>query len=118
MEYVILGAVLVAFASISGQLSSIKNKLDNKPKTKINLKELVGKKVKVYLDDDYDIELEGELVSFDKKWFEILLKVRAKPRNNEESRHKERNVYPLPTSHPRKGAVWDFGNTKGFQINM
>ena len=84
MEYVILGAVLVAFASISGQLSSIKNKLDNKPKTKINLKELVGKKVKVYLDDDYDIELEGELVSFDKKWFEI----KEFKKNNNENHYK------------------------------
>ena len=84
MEYVILGAVLVAFASISGQLSSIKNKLDNKPKTKINLKELVGKKVKVYLDDDYDIELEGELVSFYKKWFEI----KEFKKNNNENHYK------------------------------
>ena len=71
MEYVILGAVLVAYCSISGQLNSIKNKLENKSKTKVNLKELVGKKVKVYLDDEYDIELEGELVSFDKRWFEL-----------------------------------------------
>lgn len=80
MEYVILGAVLVAFSSISGQLSSIKNKLDNKTKTKVNLKELVGKNVKVYLDDEHDIELEGELVSFDKKWFELK---EYKKKNNE-----------------------------------
>ena len=80
MEYVILGAVLVAFSSISGQLSSIKNKLDNKTKTKVNLKELVGKNVKVYLDDEHDIELEGELVSFDKKWFELK---EYKNKNNE-----------------------------------
>jgi len=80
MEYVILGAVIVAFCSISGQLSSIKNKLENKSKTKVNLKELVGKKVKVYLDDEHDIELEGELVSFDKKWFEIK---EYKKKNNE-----------------------------------
>ena len=80
MEYVILGAVLVAFSSISGQLSSIKNKLDNKSKTKVNLKELVGKRVKVYLDDEHDIELEGELISFDKKWFELK---EFKKKNNE-----------------------------------
>lgn len=80
MEYVILGAVIVAFSSISGQLSSIKNKLDNKTKTKVNLKELVGKNVKVYLDDEHDIELEGELVSFDKKWFELK---EYKKKNNE-----------------------------------
>lgn len=71
MEYVILGAVLVAYYSISSQLNSIKNKLENKSKTKVNLKELVGKKVKVYLDDEHDIELDGELVSFDKKWLEL-----------------------------------------------
>ena len=80
MEYVILGAVLVAFSSISGQLSSIKNKLDNKSKTKVNLKELVGKRVKVYLDDEHDIELEGEVISFDKKWFELK---EFKKKNNE-----------------------------------
>lgn len=71
MEYVIFGTVLVAFASISSQLSSIKNKLENKPKTKVDLKEFVGKNVKIYLDDEYDLELEGELITFDKKWFEI-----------------------------------------------
>ena len=80
MEYVILGAILIAFCSISSQLSSIKNKLENKPKTKVNLKELVGKNVKVYLDDEYDMELVGELVSFDKKWFELK---EFKKKNNE-----------------------------------
>ena len=63
MEYVILGAVLVAFCSISGQLSSIKNKLDNKTKTKVNLKELVGKNVKVYLDDELPEVFVKELKS-------------------------------------------------------
>ena len=71
MEYVTLIVVLVAFVSISGQLSSIRNKLENKSKTKVNLKDLVGKNVIVYLDDEFDIELEGKIVSFDKKWFEI-----------------------------------------------
>ncbi len=71
MDYVVLGAVLVSYVIISGQLSSIKNKLENKPKTKVNLKELIGKNVVVYLDDDFDVEIKGELVSFDKKWFEI-----------------------------------------------
>ena len=80
MEYVILGAILVGICSISGQLNSIKNKLENKPKTKVNLKELVGKNVKVYLDDEYDIELDGKLVSFDKKWFELK---EFKKNNNE-----------------------------------
>lgn len=80
MQYVILGAIIVATCSISGQLNSIKNKLDNKSKTKVNLKDLVGKKVKVYLDDEHDIELEGELVSFDKKWFELK---EYKKKNNE-----------------------------------
>ena len=80
MQYVILGAIIVATCSISGQLNSIKNKLDNKSKTKVNLKEFVGKKVKVYLDDEHDIELEGELISFDKKWFELK---EFKKKNNE-----------------------------------
>lgn len=71
MEYIILGAIIIAYCSISSQLNSIKNKLENKPKTKVNLKELVGRNVKVYLDDEHDIELEGELISFDKKWFEL-----------------------------------------------
>ena len=65
MEYVILGAILIAYLSLSSEINSLKNK--NKEKTKVNLKELVGKKVKVYLDDEYDIELEGELISYDKK---------------------------------------------------
>ena len=69
MEYVILGAILIAYLSLSSEINSLKNK--NKEKTKVNLKELVGKKVKVYLDDEYDIELEGELISYDKKWFEL-----------------------------------------------
>lgn len=80
MEYVILCAVLVSFCSISNQLGSIKNKLENKSKAKVNLKELVGKNVKVYLDDEHDIELEGELVSFDKKWIELK---EYKKKNNE-----------------------------------
>jgi hypothetical protein len=71
MEYVILAAIIIAYVSLSGELSSIKSKLENKPKTKVNLKELVGKNVKVYLDDEYDLELEGELLSFDRKWFEL-----------------------------------------------
>ena len=71
MEYVILMSVLIAFASISSELNSIKNWLENKPKTQVNLKEYIGKKVKINLDDENDIELEGELVSFDKKWFEL-----------------------------------------------
>ena len=54
--------------------------MEKKTKTKVNLKELVGKNVKVYLDDEYDIELEGELVSFDKKWFELK---EYKKKNNE-----------------------------------
>ena len=80
MEYIILGAILISYCSISSQLSSIKNKFENKPKIKINLKELIGKNVKVYLDDEHDIELEGELVSFDKKWFELK---EFKKNNNE-----------------------------------
>lgn len=80
MVYVIQGTVLVAYILISAQISSIKNKLENKPKTKVNLKELIGKNVKVYLDDENDIELEGELVSFDKKWFELK---KQKKKNNE-----------------------------------
>ena len=80
MVYVIQGTVLVAYVLLSSQLSSIKNKLENKPKTKVNLKELIGKNVKVYLDDENDVELEGELVSFDKKWFELK---KQKKKNNE-----------------------------------
>ena len=80
MVYVIQGTVLVAYVLLSSQLSSIKNKLENKPKTKVNLKELIGKNVKVYLDDEIDTELEGELVSFDKKWFELK---KQKKKNNE-----------------------------------
>lgn len=80
MVYVIQVTVLVAYILISAQISSIKNKLENKPKTKVNLKELIGKNVKVYLDDENDIELEGELVSFDKKWFELK---KQKKKNNE-----------------------------------
>lgn len=78
MEYVILGAILIAYLSLSSEINSLKNK--NKEKTKVNLKELVGKKVKVYLDDEYDIELEGELISYDKKWFELK---QYKKKNNE-----------------------------------
>lgn len=78
MEYVILGAILIAYLSLSSEISSLKNK--NNEKTKVNLKELVGKKVKVYLDDEYDIELEGELISYDKKWFELK---QYKKKNNE-----------------------------------
>ena len=80
MVYVIQGTVLVAYVLLSSQLSSIKNKLENKPKTKVNLKELIGKNVKVYLDDENDVELEGELVSFDRKWFELK---KQKKKNNE-----------------------------------
>ena len=79
MEYVILGAIIVAFSSISSQLSSIKNKMDNQTKSKINLKDYLGKKVKLYLDDEYDIELIGELLSYDNKWFEF--KENIKPKN-------------------------------------
>lgn len=78
MEYVILGAIIIAYLSLSSEINSLKNK--NKEKTKVNLKELVGKKVKVYLDDEYDIELEGELISYDKKWFELK---QYKKKNNE-----------------------------------
>ena len=78
MEYVILGAILIAYLSLSSEINSLKNK--NKEKTKVNLKELVDKKVKVYLDDEYDIELEGELISYDKKWFELK---QYKKKNNE-----------------------------------
>ena len=78
MEYVILGAILIAYLSLSSEINSLKNK--NKEKTKVNLKELVGKKVKVYLDDEYDIEIEGELISYDKKWFELK---QYKKKNNE-----------------------------------
>ena len=63
MEYVILGAIIVAFSSISSQLSSIKNKMDNQTKSKINLKDYLGKKVKLYLDDEYDIELKYKNVN-------------------------------------------------------
>lgn len=85
MEYFILIIIIVGFISISGQLSSIKNKIENKPKTKWNLKELVGKNVKVSLDDEYDMELEGVLNSFDKKWIEIK---KIKKHNNNEIYYK------------------------------
>ena len=78
MEYVILGAIIVAFSSISSQLSSIKNKMDNQTKSKINLKDYLGKKVKLYLDDEYDIELIGELLSYDNKWFEFKENIKYK----------------------------------------
>ena len=78
MEYVILGAIIVAFSSISSQLSSIKNKMDNQTKSKINLKDYLGKKVKLYLDDEYDIELIGELLSYDNKWFEFKESIKHK----------------------------------------
>ena len=42
MEYVILGAIIVAFSSISSKLSSIKNKMDNQTKSKINLLNLIS----------------------------------------------------------------------------
>ena len=54
----------------------------------------------------------------EQKKFEILVEVCAKSRYYEESRHEERNVYPLPTSHPSEGAFRDFGNSERFQINM
>ena len=72
MEYVILGAIIIAFSSISTQLSSIKNKMDNQIKSKINLKDYVGKKVKIYLDDEYDIELIGELLYYDNKFIVLV----------------------------------------------
>ena len=78
MEYVILGAILIAFSSLSSQLNSIKNKLDNQTKTRINLKDYLGKNVKVYLDDEYDIELIGELLSYDNKWFEFKENIKYK----------------------------------------
>ena len=78
MEYVILGAIIVAFSSISSQLSSIKNKMDNQTKSKINLKYYLGKKVKLYLDDEYDIELIGELLSYDNKWFKFKENIKYK----------------------------------------
>lgn len=78
MEYVILGAIIIAFSSLSSQLSSIKNKMDNQTKSKINLKDYLGKKVKLYLDDEYDIELIGELLSYDNKWFEFKENIKHK----------------------------------------
>lgn len=78
MEYVILGAIIVAFSSISSQLSLIKNKMENQTKSKINLKDYLGKKIKLYLDDEYDIELIGELLSYDNKWFEVKENIKHK----------------------------------------
>ena len=49
MEYVILGAIIVAFSSISSQLSSIKNKMDNQTKSKINLREHSKINVNIFL---------------------------------------------------------------------
>lgn len=77
MEYVILGAVLVAFCSLSAELSSIKHRLDSTPK-KINLKEYIGKNVKINLDEDINLELEGKLISFDNKWFELKIEKNKK----------------------------------------
>lgn len=83
MEYVILGAILIAFSSLSSQLNSIKNKLDNQTKTRINLKDYLGKNVKLYLDDEYDIELTGEILSYDNKWFEF----------KENNKHKKSTIH-------------------------
>lgn len=85
MEYVVWILIIVAWLSISGELSSIKKKLENKPKTRWNFKELVGKNVKVSLDDEYDMNLEGELISFDNKWIEIK---KVKKYNNNEIYYK------------------------------
>ena len=70
MEYVILFAIIIAYSSISGELSSIKKKLNTK-KTTWNLKDYVGKKLTVNLDDEFEPTIEGVLVSYDQKWIEI-----------------------------------------------
>lgn len=85
MEYAVWILIIVAWLSISGELSSIKKKLENKPKTRWNFKELVGKNIKVSLDDEYDMNLEGELISFDNKWIEIK---KVKKYNNNEIYYK------------------------------
>ena len=77
IDYVVLGAVLIAFCSLSAELSSIKHKLDSTPK-KINLNEYLGKNVKIDLDEDINHELEGKLVSFDNKWFELEIEKNKK----------------------------------------
>lgn len=85
MENAVWILIIIAWLSISGKLSSIKKKLENKPKTRWNFKELVGKNVKVSLDDEYDMNLEGELISFDNKWIEIK---KVKKYNNNEIYYK------------------------------
>lgn len=81
METFVTIITLVLLFTILGELESIKKRLNNKEKTKWNLKELVGKTIKVSLDDEIDISLEGMLVSFDQNWIEI--KVIKKHNHNE-----------------------------------
>ena len=50
--------------------------MDNQTKSKINLKDYLGKKVKLYLDDEYDIEFNTlvsmNMLLFTPKIFEYL----------------------------------------------
>ncbi|MBE6157341.1 MAG: hypothetical protein E7160_00885 [Firmicutes bacterium] len=71
MEYIIFIILIIGFSDISSKLKLINKKLETDSKTKYNLKELVGKNVVIEFDEDFSIVLEGKLISFDEKWFEI-----------------------------------------------
>ena len=71
MEYIIFIILIIGFSDISSKLKLINKKLETDSKTKYNLKELVGKNVVIEFDEDFSVVLEGKLISFDEKWFEI-----------------------------------------------
>ena len=69
MEYVILLAIIISYASISSKLKSISKKIPTKDTYK-KLNDFVGKTVVITFDDDYGIK-RGKLLSYDSKFIEL-----------------------------------------------
>lgn len=71
MEYLIFAALLIGFVSLSAQINQLKSKLDKTAKSRKNLSSFINKHVIIDLNDEYDTELEGILISCDQRWFEL-----------------------------------------------
>lgn len=77
MEYIILIAIVAATSSIISKIEKLDKKINKSTTSKVDLKKLIGKKVKIELATECS-ELDGILVSSDENWIELQRTVETK----------------------------------------
>ena len=95
MEYVLLLAIVVSYASLSSKIKRI-SRSNNKKLNSKELKEFLNKKVAIVLDNEFSSNVSGILRSYDNKWIELeTIKEKRNKTRKENTFYKINNIYSI-----------------------